>query len=112
MANMNENNAGTIITIAAELEDCMQTCQSLCAAIEAIWPDKTSSVRETRSTLQQWGYRSGAATRALDYDLRKSSELRDQVLDLLEGLNATLHSGKFTSSSCGTWLSPVLKSHP
>lgn len=109
---MTETSAGTIITVAAEFEDCMQTCQSLCAAIETIWPDKTLSVRGIRRLLQQWGYRSGAATRALDYDLRKSSELRDQLLDLLEGLNATFHSGKFNMSSYGTRVALVLKSKP
>jgi hypothetical protein len=82
-------------TIAAEFEDCMETCQSLCSAMEAneaAWPGKLAAMCECRKALLQWGYGTGAATRALDYALHKNSDLRDEVLELLEGFKATLQS--------------------
>jgi hypothetical protein len=88
---------GPVITIAAEFEDCMQRYQLLCAAMEAnpvVWGKKATGMRECRIDLLHWGYRIGAATRALDYALHKSSDLRDQVVELLEDLNASLQSGR------------------
>jgi hypothetical protein len=60
----------------------------------AIWQQKTPQVQKFRVDLLDWGYGSGAATRALDYALHKSSALREQVLELLEAINASLHDGK------------------
>jgi hypothetical protein len=90
--------SGPVTTIAAEFEDCMQRYQSLCAAMEAnpvVWGKKIGGMRESRVGLLHWGYRIGAATRALDYALHKSSDLRDQVVELLEGLNASLQIGRY-----------------
>jgi hypothetical protein len=84
-------------TIAAEFEDCMETYQSLCSAMEAnaaAWPGKMAVMCECRKALLHWGYRTGAATRALDYALHKNSDLQDEVLELLEGFKATLQSSK------------------
>ena len=101
MANPRANTEVAVNTIAAEFEDCMETYQSLCSAMEAnaaAWSGTTAAVCEYRKTLLQWGYKTGAATRALDYALHKNSDLRDEVFELLEGFKATLQSSRYFSA--------------
>ena len=54
----------------------------------------TPVVHANRVRFLHWGAKSGAATRALDYALHKSSELRVRVIDLLENLNTLVQTGK------------------
>ena len=95
MANSGANAAVVMNTIAAEFEDCMETYQSLCSAMEAnaaACSGKMAAICKYRKAFLQWGIGTGAATRALDYALHKNSDLRDEVLEVLEGFKATLQS--------------------
>lgn len=82
--------------IAANLEDCLQDFDRLCAALRANrqGSEEYVAAENCRSRLTSWAHDSGASGRALDHSLRRSSSLRGITLNLLIDLHATLQEGK------------------
>lgn len=104
--------------IAAEVEQSLQRLQSLGLAMEAnqaLWRDRLDETKKFHQGLIRWAYETGAATRSLDYTLRKCTELRTHVLELLETLTAGLQNGKFRPAikiSQAGWLTMSVSSRP
>src|ERR1700761_2260960 len=82
--------------VAAAFEECRQTCDQLSSALTAnqpVWEAKIGFLESLQSGLEHWGDIHHAENCSLDHVLRKSSDLRDLVVELLEGLNQKLQNG-------------------
>jgi hypothetical protein len=82
--------------VAAAFEECRQTCDQLYSAMTAnrpVWEGKTDFLESLHNSLRRWGDAHHAENCTLDHSLRKSSELRDVVVQLLESLNLKLQNG-------------------
>ena len=98
LASPDATNAAT--SIAAAFQACVDCYCSLCAAKGARLsssPDISSWIDDSRIRLFRWGHRTGSATKALDYVIRRSSELRDAIVELLTSLREALER---SASSC------------
>ena len=90
--------------LAAQFEDCVQALKRLFAALSA-----NASISEqipiyTRtercmSRLISWGHDSGASSRVLDHNLRRSSKPRNLTLRLLKELHENVHHGMYAYST-------------
>ncbi|KIY02878.1 uncharacterized protein Z520_01343 [Fonsecaea multimorphosa CBS 102226] len=83
--------------IAAAYEDCRQTFDQLSLLLEAnrpVWEGNADFLESFKNSLVHWANVHHAENGSLDHALRKSSDLRDQVVDLLENLNQKLQNGK------------------
>ncbi|KAH8820807.1 nb-arc domain-containing protein [Xylogone sp. PMI_703] len=78
--------------IAAQFEDCRQCFTRLCLTLKSA--DSTipysSIADDTYGKFLAWGNDSGAASRNLDYTLRKTTNLRNTTLELLSNLDESL----------------------
>ena len=63
-----------------------------------VWEGKTDFLESLPNNLRRWGDTHQAANCSLDHTLRKSSELRDVVVKLLESLNQKLQNGMYPSA--------------
>jgi hypothetical protein len=83
--------------LAANFEDCLQAFDRLRATIHSSkknLEDEYILGEDCYSRLRSWGHDSGAASRALDHRLRKSSQLGTATLELLSELQLTLQEGE------------------
>lgn len=83
--------------VAAALEGCLQTCELLSSVMDAnrpIWDEKADFLETSQRSLIDWANTHHAANGSLDHALRKSSDLRDQVVETLESLDQKLQSGR------------------
>src|ERR1700753_2551154 len=84
--------------VAAAFEECRQTCDQLSSAMTAnrpVWEGKTDFLESLQNSLRRWGDAHHAENCTLDHALRKSSELREVVVKLLESLNLKLQNGTY-----------------
>lgn len=82
--------------IAAVLEGCMQTFQLLSSVMEAnyaVHDEKCLTLKAHWQVLNDWATENYAVNGALDHALRKSSRLKEQVIEHLEDIDANLQSG-------------------
>ena len=82
--------------VAAAFEECRQTCDQLSSAMAAnkpVWGAKIDFLESLQNSLKDWGDEYHVESCLLDHNLRKSSELRDIVVELLESLNQKLQNG-------------------
>jgi hypothetical protein len=87
--------------IAAQYEDCLQSCEQLCSAMQtntSTWGEWYEIAEDDLERLRLWGDSTGASSRtintALDHTLRASSMLKTNALRLLTDLNDGLQQGK------------------
>lgn len=93
--------------IAAEFEECMQLFQSLRSAFEAnplTWKTYHLVLGDHHDALAAWGTETGATSYVLDHALRKSSNLQEHVLVLLQDFSSDLQRGKLTRFKTGCFL--------
>ncbi|RFU32291.1 hypothetical protein B7463_g4032, partial [Scytalidium lignicola] len=77
--------------IAAQFEDCRQCFNRLCLALKSDSTLPYSAIADdTYGKFLAWGNDSGAASRNLDYTLRKTTNLRNTTLELLANLDDSL----------------------
>lgn len=82
--------------IAAKYEDCVQNFARFCVAVESnSSPTDSTLADDSYAKFLAWGSDSRASSRSLDYNLRKTSDLRDRTLELLVILHSTLRKSKF-----------------
>ncbi|EXJ74856.1 uncharacterized protein A1O5_01552 [Cladophialophora psammophila CBS 110553] len=84
--------------VAAAYEDCRQTFDQLSSVMEAnrqVWEGNADFLESFKNSLVHWANVHHAENGSLDHALRKSSDLRDRVVDLLESLNHKLQNGKY-----------------
>lgn len=83
--------------IAVEFENCVQSFNSLCSAMEAnqlAWEAKYALIRECRGEFRAWGDDTGALKGSLDHALRKNSRMRDVTIELLEDMTGEVRSSR------------------
>jgi hypothetical protein len=82
--------------VAAAFEECRQTCDQLSSAMAAnrpVWEARADFLESLQNNLENWGEIHHVENCSLDHTLRKSSELRDLLVELLESLNQKLQNG-------------------
>jgi len=83
--------------IAVEFEDCVQVFFQLCSAVEAdtaAWKGVNAPLNDLFSKFRAWGNDTRASSRSLDYALRRASQLREQVIELLQAFKGELQDGR------------------
>ena len=84
--------------VAARYENVSQTFNKLCVnfvPLAQLLPEETQSQRLDNAfvRLTTWGHESGAENQTLDYNLRKSKDLRETVIEALQELQQSLDEG-------------------
>jgi hypothetical protein len=86
--------------VAAHFEDCVQAFQRLSDSLQVNQSNSElhNISKDCALRLQLWGEGSDASSRALDYALKGSPEVKRQTLRLLEDLHSTLEEGELKPS--------------